>query len=286
MGRLAFPAMALALLLAAGAATAVAAAPSDPSAGGQQPLSIMRVGEALDHVGPQLTDIPVLVADTGLDLDHVDLAPRLFAIPADTPAPAPDGGNPGTVQAGAPGWDLIGTNDPAPLQPDADPNDTAPTGGHGTAVAGLLGAAWNNGQGGAGVAPNARFLALRTCWGDDQCYAYVQASAFNWAADRGVRVVSMSWLAGTPIEADLATAISSHPNVLFVAIVSGNGEPGCNADGQQGAPGTCSDISAQSPAMPCALKVDNVLCVSTSSPDDGLDCGAYGADSVDVAVPT
>src|SRR4051812_20194657 len=144
MRRLALAAMALALLLAVYAAAALAAAPSDPSAGGQQPLSIMRVGEALDHVGPQLTDIPVLVADTGLDLDHVDLAPRLFAMPADTPAPAPDGGNPGTVQAGAPGWDLIGTNDPAPLQPDADPNDTAPTGGHGTAVAGLLGAAWNN----------------------------------------------------------------------------------------------------------------------------------------------
>ena len=62
----------------------------------------------------------------------------------------------------------------------------------------------------------------------------MQASAFSWAADRGVRVVSMSWLQPYPMEDDLIQAITSHPNVLFVAIVSGNGEPGCNADGNQG----------------------------------------------------
>src|SRR3954447_16377435 len=286
MGRLAFPAMALALLLAAGAATAVAAVPSDPSAAGQQPLSIMRVGEALDHVGPQLADIPVLVSDTGLDLDHVDIAPRLFALPADTPAPDPDNtGNPGTVHAGAPGWDLIGTGDPAALQPDADPSDSAASGGHGALVAGLLGAAWNNGAGGAGVAPNARFVALRTCWGDDQCYQYVQASAFNWAADRGARVVSMSWLQGPPYEADFTAAIAWHPNVLFVAIPSGNGGA-CDADGAPGGASTCGDVDFDHPPMPCAMKVANVLCVSTASPTDALDCGAYGVQSVDVAVPT
>src|SRR3954464_9539698 len=270
MGRLAFPAMALALLLAAGAATAVAAVPSDPSAAGQQPLSIMRVGEALDHVGPQLADIPVLVADTGLDLDHVDIAPRLFALPADTPAPDPDNtGNPGTVHAGAPGWDLIGTDDPAALQPDADPSDSAPSGGHGTLVAGLLGAAWNNGAGGAGVAPNARFVALRTCWGDDQCYQYLQPDAFNWAADRGARVISLSWLANR--DDDVAKSIATHRRVLFVTIPSGNGGA-FNADPTHPFPG--------------GLAPPNVLCVSTSSPSDGLDCGAFGRRSVDVATPT
>src|SRR4051794_1440706 len=286
MRRLALAAMALALLLAACAATAAAAVPSDPSAAGQQPLSIMRVGEALDHVGPQLADVPVLVADTGLDLDHVDLAPRLFSMPQATPAPDPDNtNNPGTVQAGAPGWDLIGTDAPGPLQPDSDPSDTAPDGGHGTLVAGLLGAAWNNGAGGAGVAPNARFLALRTCWGDDQCYQYVQASAFNWAADRGVRVVSMSWLQGPPYEDSFTAAIASHPNVLFVAIPSGNGGA-CDADGAPGGGSTCGDVDFDHPPMPWAMKVANVLCVSTASPTDGLDCGAYGVQSVDVAVPT
>lgn len=284
--RRALPAMALAVLFATCPLAALAAAPTDPSAGGQQPLSIMRVGEALDHVGPALTDVPVLVADTGLMLGSPDLSSRLFSMPADTPAPDPDAtGNPGTVAAGAAGWDLIGTDAPGPLQPDADPSDSAPDGGHGTAVAGLLGAAWNNGAGGAGVAPNARFLALRTCWGNDQCYEYVQASAFNWAADRGVRVVSMSWLSGTPIENELAAAIASHPNVLFVAIPSGNGGA-CNADAQPGDADACGDVNAQTPPMPCGLNVANVLCVTTSSPSDAPSCGAYGAKTVDIAVPT
>jgi hypothetical protein len=283
--RRALPALTSAVLLLACTGTALAAAPTDPSAGGQQPLSIMRVGEALDHIGPALSDVPVLVADTGLMLQSPDISPRLFSMPADTPAPDADGAHPGTVAAGAAGWDLIGTDAPGPLQPDADPSDSAPDGGHGTAVAGLLGAAWNNGVGGAGVAPNARFLALRTCWGGDQCYEYVQASAFNWAADRGVRVVSMSWLSGTPIENELATAIASHPNVLFVAIPSGNGGA-CNADAQPGDADACGDVNAQTPPMPCGLNVANVLCVTTSSPSDGLDCGAYGAQTVDIAVPT
>src|SRR4051794_15199868 len=95
-----FLASTLALMLAITAAIALAAAPSDPSAASQQPLTIMRVGEALDHIGPTLQDVPVLAADTGLDLDNPDIAPRLFSMPADTPAPAPDGGNPGTVLQG------------------------------------------------------------------------------------------------------------------------------------------------------------------------------------------
>jgi hypothetical protein len=266
---------------------AFAAAPTDPGAPSQQPLALMRVGEALDHIGPQLADVPVLVADTGLDLQHPDIAPRLFSLPQNTPAPDADNpNNPGgTVMAGAAGWDLIGTNAPGALQPDADPSDSAPDGGHGTAVAGLLGAAWNNGQGGAGIAPNARFVALRTCWGDDQCYQYVQAAAFNWAADRGVRVVSMSWLVSNdPAEEEqgLRDAITQHPNVLFVAIPSGN-------DGSY----DVDDPVAQQnktglsyPPYPCSLNAPNVLCVTTSSPSDGLDCGGYGASSVDVAVPT
>ena len=198
---------ALALLLALCAGGALAAGPTDPSPAGGQPLTIMRVGQALDRIGPALQDVPVLVADTGMDLQQPDLAPRLFSMPADTPAPAPEGGNPGTVQQGAAGWDLIGSaNAPGPLMPDADPNDDAPSGGHGTAVAGVLGAAWNNGIGGAGVAPNARFLALRTCWPDDQCYAYVQASAINWAASINAVNTDMRNFKPVPAVADFWNA--------------------------------------------------------------------------------
>jgi len=244
-----------------------AAAPTDPLAAGQQPLAIMHVPQALDLAGRPLRDVPVLVADTGLDLQNPDIAPRLFALPAAVPAPD---GFAATVAAGTPGWDLIGTNTPGDVQPDADPQDPAGRTGHGTAVAGILGAAWNNGVGGAGVAPNARFVALRTCWDNDECYQSVQAPAIDWAAARGARVASFSWLSG-PLEPALRDAILNHPEVLFVTIPSGNGG--------------AYDADPDAP-QPCGLDAPNVLCVSTSAPDDGLDCGAYGPTSVDVAVPT
>jgi hypothetical protein len=262
---------ALALLVAL-VPSAPAAAPSDPQAAAQEPLRIMRVPQALDRIARPLADVPVLVADTGLDLDHPDIAARLFALPAAVPAPDPDGvGNLPPVAAGAPGWDLIGAAPPdTAFQPDPDPSDPLGGSGHGTLVAGLLGGAWNNGQGGAGVAPNARFVALRTCWDGDDCYQYAQAAAVDWAAARGVRVASFSWLSG-PLEDGFRRAILSHPGTLFVTIPSGNGG--------------AVDADPDDP-QPCALDASNVLCVSTSAPDDGLDCGAYGAHSVDVAVPT
>jgi Subtilase family len=239
------------------AALALGAAPTDPQAASQQPLQIMRVGEALDHAATPPVDVPVLVADTGLDLDHPDLAPRVLS-----PIPA--------------GSDFIGnTCQPGngDTNPDNDPNHGACS-DHGSLVAGLLGAAWNNGIGGAGVAPNAMFIPFRTCWDDDQCYEFVQADAMNRAIDDfGARVVSMSWLSGSPMENDFKKAITSHPNTLFVAIPSGNG----------GATNAEPDANER---MPCALDSPNVLCVSTSSPTDGLDCGDYGKTLVDVAVPT
>jgi hypothetical protein len=234
---------------------ALAAAPTDPQATSQQPLQIMRVGEALDHAATPLADVPVLVADTGLDLDHPDLASRILS-----PVPA--------------GSDFIGNAcQPVDPNPDNDPNH-GPCSDHGTLVAGLLGAAWNNGLGGAGVAPNATFIPFRTCWDNDQCYEFVQADAMNRAIDDyGARVVSMSWLSGSPIENDFKKTITSHPNTLFVAIPSGNG----------GATNAEQDADQR---MPCGLDAANVLCVSTSSPADGLDCGDYGKTLVDVAVPT
>lgn len=253
------------------AAPASAAAPSDPLAGSQRPLQIMRVGEALDRLVNPPQDVLVFVPDTGLDLDHPDLQPRLFSLPAATPAPAPDGGDPGTVQAGRPGWDIIGNAaENTAFQPDDDPTDPPAGSGHGTAVSGVLGAAWDNGQGGAGVAPNARFVVIRSCWDNDNCYQYAQASAIEWAADRGVRVVSMSWLSG-PMENGFRDAILNNPDVLFVAIPSGGGGP--------------ADADPTNP-LPCALDAPNVFCVTTSDDSDGLSCGWYGATSVDVAVPT
>ena len=191
------------------AGPAEAVLPTDPEVPQSTPLTQIRLGTAFDHLARPLVDVPVVVADTGLDLDHPDIAPRLFTFTAPTAAPEA-GGGPGTIAAGAHGWDMIG--DPVPLnetncqmvdplykeEPDSDPSDppAPPCTGHGTLVAGVLGAAANNGIGSAGVAPNARFIAIRSCWDFDNCYGHVQPPLFRWAGQLGVRVVTMSWSGG------------------------------------------------------------------------------------------
>jgi hypothetical protein len=67
---------------------------------------------------------------------------------------------------------------------------------HGTAVAGIIAARADNGVGIAGVAPNARIMALRACWQVDgmgaACNSFTLAKAFEFAMDRGADVINLS----------------------------------------------------------------------------------------------
>ena len=67
--------------------------------------------------------------------------------------------------------------------------DGSPTGNHGTACAGIIGATFNNAQGVAGVAAGVRVMAIATAtWADVDI-----AEGLYFAADHGARVVSMSF---------------------------------------------------------------------------------------------
>lgn len=77
---------------------------------------------------------------------------------------------------------------------------------HGTGVAGVIAARANNGVGIAGVAPEARLLALRACWqlpaaqgGEPRtiCDSLSLAKAVHFAVEHGAQVINMS-LSGPP----------------------------------------------------------------------------------------
>ena len=67
---------------------------------------------------------------------------------------------------------------------------------HGTAVAGIIAALEGNGIGIAGVAPQARLLALRACWQQDAaasaCSSFTLARALQFAIDAKAQVINMS----------------------------------------------------------------------------------------------
>jgi subtilisin family serine protease len=69
---------------------------------------------------------------------------------------------------------------------------------HGTAVAGIIAAASNNGVGLVGVAPDADVLGLKACWQSDSvasgamCNTFTLAKALNFAIDQQVDVINLS----------------------------------------------------------------------------------------------
>jgi subtilisin family serine protease len=72
---------------------------------------------------------------------------------------------------------------------------------HGTAVAGIIAARAGNGVGIAGMAPDARVMALRACWEPEgqraRCNSFTLGKAINFALGHQARVINLS-LGGPP----------------------------------------------------------------------------------------
>lgn len=110
--------------------------------------------------------VKVAVIDTQIDVNHPDLAGRV-----------------GVIQNFAP---------QAPPRPEL----------HGTEVAGIVAANARNGIGIAGIAPEARLMALRACWQrgasrSSTCTSLNLARAMNYAIENGAKIINLS-LGGPP----------------------------------------------------------------------------------------
>jgi subtilisin family serine protease len=124
----------------------------DPLRKDQWGLDTMGVPKVLAEAGDSLKPVTVALIDTGVDLKHPDLQ--------------------GVLVEGA-NFD----------QPGTPPQDGA---GHGTMTAGCIAAVANNGQGVAGVAPNAKIMPIKV---GNSASSVVEA--MMWAADHG-DMISMS----------------------------------------------------------------------------------------------
>lgn len=129
------------------------------------------------------TQVIVAIIDTGVDIDHIDLAENIWINPAEIPANGIDDDHNGLTDD-THGW-FFAANSIAPM---GDTNDPTDGGGHGTHVAGIIGAVSDNGIGIAGVCPNVRIMALRFFATTSNAIR-----AVYYAADNGADVINMSW---------------------------------------------------------------------------------------------
>jgi len=123
----------------------------------------------------------VAVIDSGLDVDHPDIAANLWRNPAEIPDNEIDDDGNGLVDDII-GWDFV--------DGDGIPEDRV---GHGTHVSGTVAARGDNEIGVIGVAPWAKLMALKGLTDSGSGDALALANTVRYAADTGADIISASW---------------------------------------------------------------------------------------------
>ncbi|MCZ6681334.1 MAG: S8 family serine peptidase [Candidatus Poribacteria bacterium] len=168
--------------------------PDDPRYEEQWNLPIINMPQAW-AIEQGDANVIMAIVDTGFDYTHEDLAPKTWINTGEIPDNGIDDDNNGYVDD-VRGWDFVDAPNTAGEgdfhDGDNDPMDES---GHGTHVAGIAGAAVDNGIGVAGVAWNCPLMAVRGGasgrgggFQDDDSTA-----AIVYAVDNGAKVINMSW---------------------------------------------------------------------------------------------
>jgi subtilisin family serine protease len=209
--------------------------------------------------------VVVAVVDSGVASQHPDLDGNLWANPGETLNGADDDGN--LLVDDVAGWDFRGHPG------EGQDNDPADLNGHGTHVAGTIGAEGDNAIGTAGVNWDVRLMPLRVTNAGGSANNADIASAFSYAGAEGADIVNAS-LGGGGASQAVADAVAAAPGTLFV-VAAGNG----GADGV----GDDNDVT---PSFPCNITAPNLICVASTTKDDLLSgFSNFGDVSVDLAAP-
>ncbi len=184
------------------------------------------------------SSVRVAVIDTGVNYNHTDLD--------------------GNMWAGV-GYDFVDT--------DADPMDLH---GHGTHVAGAIGAEGNNASGIAGVCWDAEIMAVRVLGATGSGFTSDVVQGIDYAVANGARVINMS-LGGANYDAALAASVLAASNAGVVILAAAGND------------GTSNNVVAQ---YPCNLPGANVVCVGALDQSYALATFSnYGSLTVDVGAP-
>ena len=120
--------------------------------------------------------------------------------------------------------------------------------GHGTHVAGTIGAVGNNGIGVVGVSWKVKLMALKFLNSSGSGYSDDAAKAVHYVTNNGVRITNNSW-GGGPSSNTLREAIQTaqNLNILFVA-----------------AAGNSTSNNDRIPSYPASYNFDNIISVAAT----------------------
>ncbi len=215
----------------------------------------------------------VAVIDSGVDYTHPDLAANMYKNIAETPGDGVDNDGNGFVDDyyGVGYIDGVYTSNP---KDDSE----ADGGGHGTHVAGIIGAVGNNSIGVSGVNWNTRIMALKT-FGPNGTGGLRTDTVrlIDYAAKNGAKIINLSLggPGGTPGDFYETAIINAGKMGVIVVCAAGNG----GADGV----GDDNDVVHN---YPSDFTAENIVSVAATDHNDQITSFSnYGLVSIDLGAP-
>jgi thermitase len=196
-------------------------------------------------------NVVVAVIDTGIDATHPDLKPNLWKAP---------------IRSTTYGWDFVTDR--------ANPSDVH---GHGTHIAGIIGAIANPKTGTAGVAQEVQIMPIR--YYSESAPGSVNLAntikALHYAIDNGARIINYS--GGGPEFSKEEFEAMKKAESRGILIVAAAGNEGQNTD---------LENNRYYPAAYESKGLRNIITVASVDADGRLlNSSNYGVKSVDIAAP-
>ncbi|MEY2407884.1 MAG: thermitase [Verrucomicrobiota bacterium] len=213
------------------------------------------------------SNVIVAIIDTGVRMTHEDLALNLWTNPGES------GGGKETdgIDNDGDGFidDVHGINI---LTGSGDPSDQF---GHGTHVAGIIGAIGNNGVGTCGVAWKVQIMPLKFYDGFSPSDSQVM-QCIEYAINHHAKVVNFSFTAGSSSPTLLLGFQDLQNADIVLCAAAGNCSPNIGI-------GTDNNVT---PVYPASYALNNVVSVAATDNTDALwSCSNYGSTSVHLAAP-
>ena len=202
--------------------------------------------ESAWNIQTDCSTITVAMVDTGINYNASDLAANMW-----------NGGGAAPLH----GWNFVGVGS----------NDPMDYNGHGTHVAGILGAVGGNGIGGTGVCWKANIMAVRVLDANGAGTTSTVVQGIDFAITHGAKIINLSLGGSGPFDPVFNDALNRAlaANVLVVV-----------------AAGNAARDNEVTPVWPCNFTHANLVCVAAL--DQNYNLASYsnwGVNSVDVAAP-
>lgn len=204
------------------------------------------------------SDVIVAIIDSGINYNHPDLIKNLWFNEAEK------NGLPGFDDDGNGFIDDINGYDFA--NNDGDPMDEI---GHGTHVAGIIGAT-HNAEGIRGVMPNVKIMALKFLNETGKGDTKNAVRAVDYAMRSGAKIINNSWGGGSYSQTLFDAFMAAAAQNIIITAAAGNNK-------------NDNDLN---PSYPASYKVPNLISVAANNAlDEKASFSSFGLNSINVYAP-